>query len=710
MPACQRCDQSELNSSPCPQVTDAHRYNVLHAPELTDATAPSTSKSESFNDSLWYRSSTLCTQILCHPDVSSAVFPSDEASDLVETWLRDPTKSPPSPDPQRPAEAVCGLSRQRAAVAISSLYVLALQAWSAPGTACSSTSPPWSPPSETALAAQRYWSAIEAIAAPFARDGGLGIKPADELVERARHRLQSFNHRDLGANEPWRQAKKRRSKACALSDKTESPTGSPPGLMLSDQGLALPPAAWSASTASKTSSRDEKRSAAFNCHGADDSTRSSNRRHAAATPAAASTSPTASQAAAVYSSPPQSPVERSKDGGLHASQSELVTSPRALRPPSPSACTRPPDAADVGLGSLPRATSMRSIRSTFSTASALSAFRHNPLERYASGHLRRVSSSVSVCTAPPDFSDPAARYVRGKGKGRLVEPGEALDRAATSTSLPADTRRLNEPAPKSWLSRFWLSSKTAAHERTASERLRKALRRHEEAYATAIDYWGETEFLEEEEEEEEGGEADEPPAAPAPPSEPPAEKTQADKLRASLAASGISNETPHRAARHRNRSGHRSFALTDPTAFTSTASSSRGSSLQREGRTFDSEAANGSSDFSKPSQPDSPRKAARPPRLPRKKSDRLMPHAVPMDPLLLELEQRSRVGVKTVCAACGKKGLNFPACRTCQQTYCSRLCRTNPRHASADAVVRSRQAKLAKEAGEEPREGVVSCA
>lgn len=50
---------------------------------------------------------------------------------------------------------------------------------------------------------------------------------------------------------------------------------------------------------------------------------------------------------------------------------------------------------------------------------------------------------------------------------------------------------------------------------------------------------------------------------------------------------------------------------------------------------------------------------------------------VGIDPLLLELERKSRVGVRTVCVTCGKKGLNFPACRN-GRTFCSRECRVGP--------------------------------
>ena len=52
-----------------------------------------------------------------------------------------------------------------------------------------------------------------------------------------------------------------------------------------------------------------------------------------------------------------------------------------------------------------------------------------------------------------------------------------------------------------------------------------------------------------------------------------------------------------------------------------------------------------------------------------------------IDPLLLELERKSRVGVKTTCGACGKHGLNFPAIRS-GQTFCSRECRLGAREAA----------------------------
>lgn len=62
-------------------------------------------------------------------------------------------------------------------------------------------------------------------------------------------------------------------------------------------------------------------------------------------------------------------------------------------------------------------------------------------------------------------------------------------------------------------------------------------------------------------------------------------------------------------------------------------------------------------------------------------------HQREMDPLLKELERRSRVGVRTVCATCGKKGLNFPTASKGGATFCSRECRI--RSTSAGVGIRS---------------------
>lgn len=53
-------------------------------------------------------------------------------------------------------------------------------------------------------------------------------------------------------------------------------------------------------------------------------------------------------------------------------------------------------------------------------------------------------------------------------------------------------------------------------------------------------------------------------------------------------------------------------------------------------------------------------------------SSRALP---PMDPFLARLERDSALGVEARCDECGKQGMNFSACPRCDGRYCSRACR-----------------------------------
>ncbi|KAH9472716.1 hypothetical protein Pst134EA_003323 [Puccinia striiformis f. sp. tritici] len=48
-----------------------------------------------------------------------------------------------------------------------------------------------------------------------------------------------------------------------------------------------------------------------------------------------------------------------------------------------------------------------------------------------------------------------------------------------------------------------------------------------------------------------------------------------------------------------------------------------------------------------------------------------------MDPVLADLEAKSRLNVQTECAICLKKGINYPKCPKCQLEFCSRTCRVS---------------------------------
>ncbi|WAQ82339.1 hypothetical protein PtA15_2A656 [Puccinia triticina] len=49
----------------------------------------------------------------------------------------------------------------------------------------------------------------------------------------------------------------------------------------------------------------------------------------------------------------------------------------------------------------------------------------------------------------------------------------------------------------------------------------------------------------------------------------------------------------------------------------------------------------------------------------------------PMDPVLADLEAKSRLNVQTECAICHKQGINYPKCPKCQLEFCSRDCRVS---------------------------------
>lgn len=64
-----------------------------------------------------------------------------------------------------------------------------------------------------------------------------------------------------------------------------------------------------------------------------------------------------------------------------------------------------------------------------------------------------------------------------------------------------------------------------------------------------------------------------------------------------------------------------------------------------------------------------------PKRAPRAFEDASDPPLAPMDARLLDAEMKSTMTQKVVCAVCHAKGVNFPSCRKCGDTFCSRECR-----------------------------------
>ncbi|GAA5912941.1 hypothetical protein JCM8208_002409 [Rhodotorula glutinis] len=774
------------------RVTDAHRFGVLHAP-LSDPQhdlSPSVDGSGA-NDDLWRRSATAAIKLLdhetvtvlflhpvqppSHPPFLSRSTSSRRSSSISRSFAHPSSTLPLDTDVKGTAASLLSPERKlKVTVAVHALYVLALQAWAVQHG--SSTSPSslsaTAPAEDPKHLAERYWSTIDRLAAPYAPFGGIGIKEGDEIVQSTLRRLESMRHQDLGPDEPWRLAKKRGRQAPAAALATAAPAGAQ-----QDEGSSAvtirPALAPQLSTSSgsfggrtprgasfhlgadveeadaEEEDEDEAARAAASPASLDMPTQASRPVESAArsppfalspphdllvSPSSSSSKPSSSgHAGQPYPSPPETPPIASDAHAFYPDLQPRTSS--TLSPPSSSTSRlQPLVSPSVGAFSsgLPRVTSVRSIASNRSTTSVLSSFKHDPLQRYLSGRLRRVGSSASICTAPPDLSG-RTRVCRGKGKGKMVEPepselfelrgggvgGAALERARTRPSALAT---VEEAEPKTWLSRFWRSSRSALDEggglgapaglaaaaeegaldRTRSSSavhaLKLALDRHDEASSTMVMYWGEGEYACREEEEV-LAEDDEPvsPAADKVTSPPAsslrfdeAQLSQADKLRSSLDAK--QQPSTRQAARQR------SFLLTDPTS--SSASASANTSLSRE-RTRSSrharsrEASANSSASSTHSTtadghlaPPSPSKSGRRRRRRRPSSAGApnssdadgAPVPVAMDPLLLELERRSHIGLKTACAACGRRGLNFPACRKCKGTYCSRDCRVGLQH------------------------------
>ncbi|BGP43585.1 hypothetical protein JCM10449v2_007626 [Rhodotorula kratochvilovae] len=782
-------------------VTDAHRFGILNAPAPPGRhghlpSPPDNDLEARTDDDLWRRSHIAAVSLLDHKSIAPLFHEPIEppASAALSQSLRPSSVSRSYSHPSSTLSFGTALKGSHAAllapdrklkvtIAIHALYVLALQAWALqPIYSFARSTPPndhsYDLDSNPKLLAERYWSTIVRLASPYASLGGIGIKEADELVERTQRRLESLHHQDMGAEEPWRLAKKRGRPAPrphlpatgVVASANDRPAlllaSSSPGATheLGSSARTIRPtlarAPSSSTTAGSLGGPTPRASAAKFHFGGGDVDEGEEEAETPASPVAVPVPAVTPQGDVAHSPPfalspprelllsPTKPGPSNGDGTLLASAQQYPSPPdtpptdsearlfypdftrartatsSSLSPPSSSSRLTPlsPTQRD-----LPRVTSVRSIASQRSTTSVLSHFKHDPLQAYLTSRLRRVASSASVCTAPPDFSG-RSRIVRGKGKGRMVDPAPSelfdLPALGRARSRPAALATVEEPAAaqrKTWLSRFWQASSRApapagaegdgaAFERTRSSsavhELQKALSRHDEASAEIVYYWGEDEEDDDggADEEPDNGDESTPPASPSdsPPPRAPAARahasssirfddaqlSQADRLRASLTAPGTQSAA-RRAARQR------SFLLTDPTS-TPTPDTSRSRERERAARSRETSGASESSacetsadGLLAPPSPQRRRRRGSRTSTARENGEEGAPQPVPMDPLLLELERRSHIGLKTTCGACGRKGLNFPACRTCKGTYCSRECRVGEKHACRREKVRA---------------------
>ncbi|GAA5904027.1 hypothetical protein JCM5296_002511 [Sporobolomyces johnsonii] len=656
----------------------------------------------------------------------------------LQAWST-PSSPPPSSSTSPSSQVANGIRISLASPVSPPLPFLALSSHSVL---------PTSPQSGKALA-ESLFQLITLLTPP---NGQIGIKEGDELISRAQRRLDAIRNADRGEEEPWRQAKKGRrsigatmpTEAGPLESSADSVTGANEHAAEHSSGIPIRPAIHAVASSS---------------HSRPHSSSYSNSSVLTVRPGGSSLgrTPRATGVAKFHFAPeeeveeveePESPgmeqqrqlaLSKEENGSQNypsppntpplpsASTSQALpftTALASLSPPRPaptaspsatrtSALSPPPASPLQSRFSLPpsrlpgRPHRAASVSSAHTGAfSILSQFKHDPTRSI----LRRVESTTSVSTVPPDFG--ATRLRPGdKGKGKAIDPEPlsaswgmgVLARQGGGGARLAD---VEHKAGKSWLSRFWAvsnlapplrersSSSTrllarvrpgAGRNQSAVDELRGCLARHDEA--SQADFyvmdWGDADE-EEEHIEGEGSSSPSPslsgeeadgssPALSGFSALPDSEQEDVPERETAHAedVSSASTAKVHRVASvssFRTTKSKRSFVLSDPTSTLSDSFSSPQHPQHKSHRRHRRHASSGSSSGLL-----SPLSA----------HTALPPKPVPIDPLLLELERSSRVGVRTTCAACSKKGLNFPACTGCQKTYCSRACRVGMAHECA---------------------------
>ncbi|GAA5886484.1 hypothetical protein JCM16303_001426 [Sporobolomyces ruberrimus] len=743
-------------------LTDAHRFGVLQPPASSFPSSPklASSTSNDDRDSLWTRSSRASSRVLSHPTIAPLL--SSLSSDSHLPTSASPARPAATPTLSRSMSASSSRRTQSVSrsythpaasipepgsiqnrklettIAIHALYILALQAFSSSSNSdlpvsdlptpdaspilidessisSSPTSSSTKPiPGGGGIESQSgkelsgtLFDQILLLANSLNGTGLIGIKEGDELVSRAQRRLDAIRNIERPGEEDWRLAKKKKrvqqqrqesmnEERMGLSIPEEASTGNGKGgheKERSDQTTS--------SSMTVTPGSYIRRNSKF--HFADDQAENEDEGRGGPTSKDPYPSPPDTPPPTEHLSTKQLPLLDTASASVQASSSASPQSGSLRSPPLGSPLQ--PRYRSLHSQSTTHLSAQRQRRDSLSSfqsntpSSILSRFKSDPSKQL----LRRVESSTSVCTVPPDFG--ATRLKAGdKGKGKAIDPerlglgGFSFGRGemASRQSGGLGTVEIDRKVGKSWLSRFFSVSglNPVRESGGARDRLREALQRDEEA-STSIEYvmdWGDEDFPTEDEEEEnerlerdlESDQASSSPPTTLEDSEPRPEK-KASSIRTSpdLAAhSQIRDKArpeatprpslPRRQSSKQSLHSKRSFMLNDPTSAAGSSESHLSpnphSSPRNRHRRHPSSS---SSNFL------SPLSAATPPG---SSSRSKKPKAASIDPLLLELERSSRVGVRTVCQSCHKKGLNYPACRSCGKCYCSRTCRVGVNH------------------------------
>lgn len=663
------------------QLTDSYRFGVF-----------SDSQHESDTEHLWTRGPQLAKRTLRHPAVA---------------WATPTTRAPavrlsasPTSSPTRPSTAARAISTTHSSAAARNSSLLdhtaraasprrtpAVRSYSHPSTSLSAI-PAHFPSSVThhhlspnlklrltiqihclyllalqiwptdQIAAQEHW--LEILRVSEAAGGVVGTKEGDEIVLKATQRLKALQ--DIEPDTAWKLSKRRKdgSSPAAVVEAFESMSPTRDALVdiWREKLENLRRAKGKGKARELSEERDGERgssSITIRPNGQDATGRGSSAAlpWAISTSSASTVTPSTARfgsrpskfhfaSAAEYPSPPDTPLP-SPPGTHRSSDADLGSdfphpAPSTITSLTPATSTAPSTSSHTSVA--PSPSGPTSTRRPFRRMASTSSFQPPRL-------LSRVQSSASVSTLPPNFGSLRTTPWPLRTTTSLAGPPSrfALDPSGT---LLASESAPNRGRMSGWTSgvRQRLSSlnpfRSEVGKPNAMAVLKNVLKRDDESAGPGM-YWADTGEAESEEDEEEELSAVEEESSPPP-------VLSAPRFRRD-ASTSTAPSTPRQ---HHDLRPRRSFV--DPTTARSAVASP------------------------------TPRVTCTPP-TPDKLSEHLHPHApsllrtlnkspaVDIDPLFLELERKSRVGVRTKCSTCGKKGLNFPACPRCKTTYCSRSCR-----------------------------------
>lgn len=685
-------------------------------------------------DETWNRGASIAHEILAHssismppplqstaslPPLASSSRPHSAARSVSRSYAHPSMTLPPPAAHPHPHAHLSPSTKLRITVTVHALYLLALQVW----------------PTDKG-AAEGYWKDIISVGGT-----GVGTKEGEEVVERARRRVEGIHHKE-GPGEAWHLAKQKgrgrkakrgvttgtvgmdalegeaRDALCEIwQEKREKEelwqaqahaSVSPPAVKVDRKGKGR---ARSSEEEQPSTSGSFAASSAITirANGEHDHSRGPSSLSTSTISNSRTPRPSkfhfAQDPPDSYPSPPDTPghsppAEMPHEGhGIVASSSSFTNTiateePESYFPILPSTSPETSISTSRSLGSQAQlaSTPLAPPRRIGSRASMASAHPLSPSSRL----LSRVRSSASVSTLPPDFGSTRPAWSRQSSKAvggvsLASSGGERVGRARSSTTCEGTPLLSAAESSSGWRS-GWKSRLSSLKESSsrlieglksnssdggppsAAEVLRRMLEKDDESAGPGME-WAvlEEEGLETEhegehpeelnEEEDDQDRLDQQQFSDAnllaPPQPPFASGSNSGSR--SPTSSGQHTPTLHlspksskpRLQRLKSSISTRSFidvTSAEPrysSALTNPPTPERGS------RSSSLVAAHQRRSFSSPDLPGAPRD---------------------MDPLLVELERKSRVGVKTVCATCGKKGLNYPKARG-GQTYCSRDCR-----------------------------------